>query len=402
MPLIALLWFAFALNYTDRQMVYSMFPALRADLGIAGASLGLIGSVFMWVYTLAMPIAGRLADRLRRDRMLVGSLILWSLSTLGCGLASSQFSFLVWRGVMGITEALYYPTALVTIAAYYPEAARSRALGIHQSAQFVGVAFGGWYGGWAADHIGWREGFLFAASAGVLYGAILWAGLRGKDLGRSAPAPVSGEGSARELLDSRCFVSICVAFAAFCAILWIVLAWFPTFLQEKFALSMTDSGWNATVFVQTSQVAGILGGGALTDRLRRRWRPARLYMAALGVLGSAPFAYLTFAANTLDEARIYSACFGLFGGLLATNAFAAAYDVISRANHGLGGGVLNMSGGLASAVLIYMAGIWKDTIGFAGMVQWMMLFSIASALLLAWTASRRFHAENQRGAAAEG
>ena len=51
MPLVAYLWVAFAMNYVDRQMVYSMFPALKADLGFAGAKLGLIGSVFMWVYT---------------------------------------------------------------------------------------------------------------------------------------------------------------------------------------------------------------------------------------------------------------------------------------------------------------------------------------------------------------
>src|SRR5205085_3533915 len=110
--LVAYLWIAFAMNYVDRQMVYSMFPALKADLGFAGAKLGLIGSVFMWVYTLSMPVAGRLADIWRRDALLVSSLVLWSAATLGCGMAASENSFLVWRGVMGITESLYYPTAL--------------------------------------------------------------------------------------------------------------------------------------------------------------------------------------------------------------------------------------------------------------------------------------------------
>ena len=47
--LVAFLWVAFALNYVDRQMVYSMFPALRADLGFTEDRLGLIGSVFLWV-----------------------------------------------------------------------------------------------------------------------------------------------------------------------------------------------------------------------------------------------------------------------------------------------------------------------------------------------------------------
>ena len=118
MPLIAYLWIAFALNYTDRQMVYAMFPALQSDLGFATAQLGLIGAIFMWAYTLSMPIAGRLADLWRRDRLILASLILWSVATLGCGLASSTTAFLVWRGIMGLTESLYYPAALALIAAH--------------------------------------------------------------------------------------------------------------------------------------------------------------------------------------------------------------------------------------------------------------------------------------------
>ena len=46
MRLVAFLWVAFALNYVDRQMVYSMFPALERELGFTGARLGLIGTVF--------------------------------------------------------------------------------------------------------------------------------------------------------------------------------------------------------------------------------------------------------------------------------------------------------------------------------------------------------------------
>src|SRR3954451_3048515 len=104
MPLVAYLWIAFALNYVDRQMVYSMFPALKAELGFAGARLGLIGSVFQWVYTISMPFAGRLADVWRRDVLIVSSLVLWSIAALGSGMAGSETSFLGWRAVMGLTE----------------------------------------------------------------------------------------------------------------------------------------------------------------------------------------------------------------------------------------------------------------------------------------------------------
>jgi MFS transporter, Spinster family, sphingosine-1-phosphate transporter len=388
-PLVAYLWIAFALNYVDRQMVYSMFPALQADLGIAGAKLGLIGSVFQWVYTLSMPLAGRMADTLRRDWLLVSSLVLWSLATLGCGMAGSQNEFLAWRGVMGLTESLYYPTALAMIAGHYAESQRSRALGIHQSAQLCGVVFGGWYGGWAADHTGWRQAFYVACLAGVVYSGVLWYGVRG----RTAGAAPNQKGRIGALVRSKCYLALCGAFSAFCAIQWIFFAWFPTFLQERFGLSMTDSGWNATLFVQTATIVGILGGGALADALRKRYRAARMHVAAAGVMLSAPFAYFTFSAASLDAARLFSAIFGLFAGLLAANAFAAAYDVIGAENRGVSGGVLNMTGGISSTFTIYLAGATKDTIGFSGLLAWMMVIAIGCATILGLTAYSKFDEE---------
>ncbi len=390
MRLVAFLWVAFALNYVDRQMVYSIFPALERDLGFTGARLGLIGTVFLWVYTLGMPLAGRLADIWRRDMLVVASLVLWSVATLGCGMARSQGEFLAWRGVMGITESLYFPTALAMIASHYPESARSRALSIHQSAQLVGVVAGGWFGGWAADNIGWRQAFTVAAVAGISYSAILWLGVHGIGAGPMAPARVEEPG---RLGSSWCYGALSLTFAAFCAMQWIFFAWFPTFLQERFGLSMTSSGWNGTVFVQSAAIVGILTGGWLADRLRLRWRAARLYVAAAGVLLCAPFAYLTFSASTLEMARVCSAGFGLFGGLLAANSFAAAYELVGDTHRGLAGGVLNGIGGIASGGMIYMAGVWKHTIGFSTMMVWMMLVAIGAAVLLAVVTRARFDVE---------
>ncbi|MFN8006439.1 MAG: MFS transporter [Terriglobia bacterium] len=111
--LVVLLWFALALNYVDRQMVYSIFPALKAELHFTDIQLALVGSLFTWVYALGMPVAGYLADRVRRERMIVASMVLWSIATLGCGLSQSVAGFLVWRGAMGITESLYYPAPSV-------------------------------------------------------------------------------------------------------------------------------------------------------------------------------------------------------------------------------------------------------------------------------------------------
>lgn len=386
MPLVAYLWIAFLLNYVDRQMVYSIFPALEGDLGFTSSTLGLIGSVFMWVYTLSMPLAGRLADRGRAGRLMVISLVLWSAATWGCATATSQTVFLWWRAVIGLTEALYFPAALTVLAAAYPPEARSRALGFHQSAMNIGIILGGWYGGWTADNIGWRDGFAIAGGIGIAYSVVLW--WRVRDIESPVKEPVSALGSLRLLVRNGPFLALSGVFCLFNAVQWVLLAWFPTFLQDRFQLSMTDSGFNATVYVQVCVVLGIFLGSVLTDQLRKRYAFARLYVSAIGLLCSAPFTWLAFQSQDIGEARLYSALFGLLAGFLTGNVFAAVYDITPIETRGLSGALLNMTGGVSAAIMIYMAGLWRDTIGIAALLGWLTVVATAAAVTLLAVAYR--------------
>jgi len=394
MALVALLWVALALNYIDRQMVFSIFPALRRELQFTDVQLGLVGSVFTWVYALGMPVAGRLADKFRRDRMIVMSLVLWSLATLGCGLAASVPAFLAWRAAMGITEALYFPAAVGTIAAAHGVATRSQALGIHQSAQLFGIIAGGWYGGWMADNWGWRLGFMIASGVGVAYALVL---ARRLPANRAEPEAVQGNPwrTAIGLFGGRCYTMLAVAFFAFCSMLWVFYAWFPNHLVERFGLSMAESGFRATMFVQLSCGLGVLIGGRLADKLSYRMPPARFYIAAAGIGLSAPFGYLTFASGSLALTTVFSVCYGLTSGLMIANTFAAAYDVIGPKGFGLGSGVLNMIGGIAGAMLIFLAGVLKSTIGFSGLLVYVGVGCVVTASALAATARLRYSMERR-------
>src|SRR5487761_1124602 len=77
--IVAMLSVIGALNYGDRTAIASVFPLLRADLGLSDLMLAGIGSVFLWSYAVGSPVAGYLADRLSRTRMLLFSLVAWSV-----------------------------------------------------------------------------------------------------------------------------------------------------------------------------------------------------------------------------------------------------------------------------------------------------------------------------------
>ncbi|HKW97524.1 MAG TPA: MFS transporter [Bryobacteraceae bacterium] len=395
---VAFLWFAYLLNYTDRQVIFSIFPVLRKELGFTDTQLGLLGTLFIWVYSLCMPLTGRLADVFRRDRLVISSLVLWSLATLGTGLSTSVAGLMFWRAVMGVTESLYVPAALATIAVLHPGVTRSKALAIHGSAQYAGIVVGGWYGGWSADHIGWRPGFVLLAFAGAAYAIALWKRFPAT---RISTVHAHRAATPKDVFQSPCYWTLALAFFAFCTMLWMLYAWFPNFIYEHYHLSMTASGFTATVYLQTSCVAGVLSGGVLADWLVARVRSGRFLVAVAGLAGCAPFAFLCLASGSLAVAKLSAAGFGFFAGLFTANIFAASYDVTSRQNYGLGAGILNMIGGVAGGAAILTTGVWKASLGMAVLMQWQAIASAAGAILLLFVVLARFSRDHRRALAGE-
>jgi sugar phosphate permease len=92
------MWVAYFLNYSDRQVVFSIFPILKSELNFTDAQLGLTGSIFLWVYALCSPIAGQIGDRFSKRVLVVTSLILWSGVTAFTGFATSAFMLLASVG----------------------------------------------------------------------------------------------------------------------------------------------------------------------------------------------------------------------------------------------------------------------------------------------------------------
>src|SRR5258706_6239622 len=65
--ILGILWVGWVISYIDRQVAFSIFPALRRDLGFSSEQLGLIGTIFIGVYSICSPLVGRLADVARRE-----------------------------------------------------------------------------------------------------------------------------------------------------------------------------------------------------------------------------------------------------------------------------------------------------------------------------------------------
>ena len=139
---VALLWVVALLNYMDRQMLSTMQTSMKADIHELNQAeaFGALMAVFLWVYGLVSPFAGMVADKVNRKWLVVGSLFVWSAVTLAMGYATSFNQLYYLRGIMGISEALYIPSALSLLADWHEGKSRSLAIGIHMTGIYMGQA----------------------------------------------------------------------------------------------------------------------------------------------------------------------------------------------------------------------------------------------------------------------
>ncbi len=362
--LVAFMWCAYFLNYSDRQAVFAMFPALKADLSLTDRQLGLTGSIFLWVYAVGCPIAGQIADRFSKRHLVVLSLVIWSIVTVATGFANSAFMLLALRAAMGLSESLYMPAAISLTANAHAPTQRSRAVAVLTTAQIVGTVAGGWFGGWMAQQGHWREAFMVLGALGVLYAAPYFLFLRGVSEDAQSGATRTGNRLAVvELAKVPTFLLLCVVFPSFVFGLWLIYGWLPNFLHEKFQLNLSDAAFNATAFLQGATLVGLLSGGMLADWLFHRTQAARFWLLTASLLLCAPCLHAIGSSDTLIATRIASASFGLFSGLFMGNIFPAAFEIVPTSARASAVGILNLFGGAISGFAPLFGGMWKKTFG---------------------------------------
>src|SRR5258708_39575196 len=76
---------AAAINFGDRAAFSVVLAPLRTELNLTDAALGVLSSLFLWSHALGSPVAGILADRFSRSRLVVLSLFLWSAFVIVTG-----------------------------------------------------------------------------------------------------------------------------------------------------------------------------------------------------------------------------------------------------------------------------------------------------------------------------
>lgn len=375
---VGLLWFVALLNYMDRQMLSTMKEAMQIDIAElqSAETFGILMAAFMWVYALASPVAGLVADRINRKWLIVGSLFIWSLVTLLMGYTTDFSVLYALRMVMGLSEALYMPTALALIADFHQGKARSLAVGIHMTGLYVGQALGG-YGARLADPdmLGsWSKAFFYFGLVGAVYAVVLAfalfeapqrqeAKLSASKASASEPTTNLGA-SLKKIFTTPAFWIILLFFTATSFPGWATKNWLPTLFSTNLGIGMQEAGPMATITITLSSFIGVFLGGWLSDTWVKRNLKGRVFTSALGISLMIPALLLLGFGTTKLMLIAGGACFGIGYGLFDANTMPILCQFVSAKYRSTAYGLINMTGVFAGAVITQLLGkIGEDTLG---------------------------------------
>jgi MFS family permease len=316
-PLLAVLLVGMVMNNIDIAIVNVAGPSVRAGLGASGAELELVVAGYVLAFAMLLITGARLGDVHGYRRLFLVGLGIFTVASLGCGLAPGAVPLIVARVVQGAGAAMMVPQVMTGIQRTFPAGpSRLRALGLYAAALSGGAVAGQVLGGvlvWA-DLFGtsWRPIFLINVPIGIV---LLVAGRRVlPPADRAATGPA---GAARLDLAGVALLGVAVLAAVLPLVLGRELGW-PWWGWVTLAASVPAG----VAFVVGRRRVAARGGHPLID-LAILTRPVRWGLACYALATSTYFALLFVLAIYLQQGMGRGA---LFSGL-ALVSWVAAFGV---------------------------------------------------------------------------
>ncbi len=413
----ALIFFATTINYLDRQVIGILKPILESDLEIGEVAYSNIVTVFQLFYGFSMLLAGRLIDRFGTRIGYGISVLLWSLAAMGHALARGVFGFGFWRAMLGISESGNFPSAIRTIAEWFPKKERALATGIFNSGANVGAVIAPVAVPAIVIAFGWQAAFIFTGAIGIIW-IILWfifyeipekqRRLSAGELNLIKSDPEELNESQKpipwlQLLKYRQTWIFFIGKAMTDPIWWFYLFWIPGWLStvRGAGLDIKSFGIPLVVIYSSTTIGSIFGGWLSSFMIKKGMSPynARKYTMLLFALLVIPvFFAQSPGVSTWGAVALISLAASSHQAWSA-NIFTTVSDAFPKRAISSVTGIGGMAGAIGGAFISVLAGHILDFFKRSGHIEtgYTVMFTIAAcAYILAWIIMSVFAPKEKR------
>ena len=179
-PMVAAQWMILVLCFLvliadgfDTAAMAFVAPALGHELSITKAALGPILSASLFGLTLGAFIAGPIADKIGRKRVLITAVLVFSVASLASAYVGTASVLAVWRFITGLGIGAAMPNCTTLAAEFVPSRARSFLVNLMFCGFPLGASAGGFMAAWLIPNFGWRSVFLVGGSVPLVLALLL-------------------------------------------------------------------------------------------------------------------------------------------------------------------------------------------------------------------------------------
>ncbi|MEO7635411.1 MAG: DHA2 family efflux MFS transporter permease subunit, partial [Sphingomicrobium sp.] len=159
---------AVLLQVLDTTIANVALPHMQASLSATQDTINWVLTSYIVASAIALPISGWMADRVGRKRLLVISVIGFTIASVLCAMATSLGEMVVFRAAQGVSGAFLVPLAQATLFDINPREKHGQAMALFGGGIMIGPILGPVLGGWLTDSYNWRWVFLVNLPVGIV------------------------------------------------------------------------------------------------------------------------------------------------------------------------------------------------------------------------------------------
>ncbi|MGH2574174.1 MAG: MFS transporter, partial [Ignavibacteria bacterium] len=266
-----------------------MFAFLKKDFNLSDFELGLLGTVFMIVHSVASVPLGILADRWIRKNIISFGVILWSLSTFISGLVQNFHQLLFVRSAVGIGEAAYGPAATSILADRFSESKRAKVNSIFHLGMFAGGTLGMMAAGILGTYLGWRICFFIVGIPGLVLAILSWK-INEPNQAHQQQLNLKKK-SVYSIFKLKPYITTLIGGVLLAFTSGAIISWITEFLVRYHKYSVSEASITIGSVILIAGLTGVYFGGYLADRFYNKYNIPRSFIIALGFLIASPLLY---------------------------------------------------------------------------------------------------------------
>ncbi|PCI39231.1 MAG: Bcr/CflA family drug resistance efflux transporter [Rhodospirillaceae bacterium] len=277
------------------------FPDIEVEFGISRSVLSQSLGGYLAAVAISTLFWGPLSDRVGRRVVILSSMSLYILASVGCALATNANDFLLLRILQGLAASGGLIAGRAMIRDAYDAQTAHKAMSQVMMLFAVAPAIAPVLGGWLHDLFGWRSVFWFLSGFGILLIGLVSCCIKETlaDEHQQSFHPISVIQAYTRTIKNKQFLALVFSLSFTFAGLFIYIAGAPTVIYDFLGLGSDSFGLQ---FVP--MVGGLMVGSFISSRLAHRWPTPRTVTAGFVVTGLAVLLNIIlvnfFEANVLS------------------------------------------------------------------------------------------------------